>query len=112
MATVLIPRAYIPSAREYFRGAVDIFVEVDGAKRKDRIFREAGRLAAEEGGTPLLDDELLSEVASITEHPSPFVGRFDEKYLPLPRDVLITSMRHHQRYFPIARAGGACFPAS
>lgn len=103
--------ASIPSAGEYFRMLPALFVEVDGAKRKARILSEAQRLAAGEGGKPLLDDELLSEVASISEYPSPFVGRFDGKYLYLPRDVLITSMRHHQKYFPVVGADGALLPA-
>ena len=103
--------AYVPSAREYFRVMSSVFVEVDGAKRIERILREAERLAAGEGGRPLLDEELLSEVASISEHPSPFVGRFDSKYLELPKDVLVTSMRHHQRYFPIIGDDGHLRPA-
>jgi len=103
--------AYVPSAGEYFRVLSSVFVEVDGEKRTEKILGEARRLAAREGGKPVVDEELLSEVASISEHPSPFVGRFDAKYLGLPKDVLITSMRHHQRYFPIVGDDGALRPA-
>ncbi|HHY76371.1 MAG TPA: glycine--tRNA ligase subunit beta [Firmicutes bacterium] len=109
---VLHPKeTYVPSAQEYFQVASSIFVEVDGAKRKDRILSEAGRLAASVGGRPVVDEELLSEVASICEHPSPFIGRFDERYLSLPKEVLMTSMKHHQRYFPVVGEDGALRPA-
>ncbi|MGI6667078.1 MAG: glycine--tRNA ligase subunit beta [Bacillota bacterium] len=103
--------AYIPSAREYFRAVSAAFVEVDGEKRKAKILEEARRLSAAEGGQPLVDDELLSEVTSLSEYPSPFLGRFDERYLSLPKDVLITSMRHHQRYFPVVGHDGTLRPA-
>lgn len=52
-----------------------------------------------------LDSELLSEVVAITEHPTPLLGSFDEKFLELPPEVIITSMKEHQRYFAVFKDG-------
>lgn len=108
----LYPREVtVGSAEEYFAAISKAFVEVDPAVRRENIVRGARRLAAEVGGEPVIDDELLSEVTSIVEHPTAFLGRFDDRYLRLPVEVLMTSMRHHQRYFPIVGSDGAVRPA-
>ena len=48
-----------------------------------------------------IDKELLEEIVTITEYPTPLLGTFDEKFLELPDEVIITSMKEHQRYFPV-----------
>lgn len=71
-----------------------------------RTIRErAASLAATVGGTIAADDDLLAEVANLVEAPNPILGRFSEEYLALPREVLITVMRKHQRYFAIEDSG-------
>lgn len=55
-------------------------------------------------------DDLASEVAALNEWPVPVVGGFDEKYLALPEEVLITTLEHHQRYFPVRGRGKAGKP--
>lgn len=52
-----------------------------------------------------VDEDLLQEVVAITEHPTPLLGSFDESYLRLPPEVIITSMKEHQRYFPVFKEG-------
>lgn len=109
---VLHPRQIsVDSAESYFEAMARAFVQVDLTVRSESIAREAEYLSSSVNGTPVVDDELLSEVSCISEHPSAFLGRFDEKYLRLPVEVLMTSMRHHQRYFPIAGKDGGVCPA-
>lgn len=75
-------------------------------ERREMIRREV-RLAAErEGLIALIDEDLVSEVVHLVEWPVPLIGRFDEELLEVPREVLITSMRTHQRYFPAESAPG------
>src|SRR5439155_21914858 len=62
-------------------------------------------LAAEVGGAVPDDPALLAEVANLVEAPTPLRGAFDPRFLALPREVLVTVMRKHQRYFPIERDG-------
>jgi glycyl-tRNA synthetase beta chain len=101
----------IESAGGYLSSIAEAFVEVDPAARTESIVREARNLAAAVGGEPVIDDELLSEVSSMAEHPAAFLGRFDERYLRLPVEVLMTSMRRHQRYFPVVGKDGGVRPA-
>ena len=100
----------IEAAGSYFRAMDECGVMVDPSARKERIVDGARRAAAELGGLPVIDEDLLSEVSSLCEHPSPFLGRFEERYSKLPREVLITAMQHHQRYFPIESSDGAVLP--
>lgn len=86
---------YVAKAREHF-------VIVDPAERKKIIAREIERVAREEGGALNVDEELLEEVAYLVEDPTPLCGSFDEEFLQLPDELLITSMKEHQRYFTLA----------
>ncbi len=93
--------AVIPHADQYFNVTKALGVEVDQDVRKQNILKDARILANSISGTPLVDEALLSEVVFLCEHPAGFLGEFDEKYLDLPKEILITAMQHHQRYFPI-----------
>lgn len=57
-----------------------------------------------------LDEELLEEVTNLVEYPTAFVGSFDEKYLSVPDEVLVTSMKEHQRYFEVRNDQGLLMP--
>ena len=57
-----------------------------------------------------MSDELLDEVTALVEWPVPLAGRFEERFLSLPREVLISTLEDHQRYFPVAGADGALLP--
>ena len=52
------------------------------------------------------DSNLLDEVTNLVEYPTAFVGNYDEKYLSVPEEVLVTSMKEHQRYFPVLAEDG------
>ncbi|MBF0341658.1 MAG: glycine--tRNA ligase subunit beta [Magnetococcales bacterium] len=68
------------------------------------------RLAAAEGGEALVDEGLVQENAGLTEWPIPMVGRFADSYLEIPAEVLATSMKYHQKYFPVRGADGGLKP--
>ena len=77
------------------------YVIVDEKKRRQIILKGLNRLAREKGGNFMNDEELLDEVIQINEYPTPFIGGFDVDYLKLPKEVVVTPMKDHQRYFPI-----------
>lgn len=56
------------------------------------------------------DNELLNTLVNLTEWPTPITGSFDPEFLDLPKEVLITVMRHHQRYFPVESSEGVLAP--
>jgi len=69
------------------------------------------RMAAEAvGGRVLPSEELLETVTFLTEYPTVVCGNFDREYLKLPQEVLITTMIHHQKYFPVVDENGALLP--
>jgi glycyl-tRNA synthetase beta chain len=83
---------------------------VDPAERKKRIEEEMIREAASVRGRVLKDEELLGEVSFLVEYPVAHGGSFDKGFLSLPRDILIHSMKEHQRYFPVIDEGGNLLP--
>lgn len=85
---------------DYFKALEKKHVIVDQQKRKDMIIEQIEELDIN-GGKPLLDEELVEEVVELVEYPTAFYGSFDKKFLKLPKEVLITSMIEHQRYFPV-----------
>ncbi len=85
-------------------------VVADFAARRERIREGVSAAAAALGGRALLDDALLDEVTALVEWPVPLAGRFEPRFLDLPREVLISTLEDHQRYFPLERADGALLP--
>jgi glycyl-tRNA synthetase beta chain len=85
-------------------------VIVDPAERKKRIGDEMIREGARVSGKVLRDEELLDEVNFLVEYPVALCGTFDGKFLSLPRDILIHSMKEHQRYFPVVDDHGQLLP--
>ena len=69
--------------------------------RRDMIVSGFEDIEREFGVIIERDDELLEEVVAITEYPTALIGKFDSEFLRLPNEVVITSMKEHQRYFPI-----------
>jgi len=100
----------IPSAGRYFDIMQQASVVVDPGVRNRTIVDGARRAASELRGEPVIDEDLLSEVSSLCEHPSAFLGRFEGRYSRLPKEVLVTAMKHHQRYFPIQDDEGNVLP--
>ena len=69
--------------------------------RRDIILKGLNSLASQVGGEYMKDEDLLDEVVNIVEYPTVLVGEIDHSYLELPREVITTPMKDHQRYFPI-----------
>ncbi|WP_298267613.1 glycine--tRNA ligase subunit beta [Geobacter sp.] len=86
------------------------FVIPDPERRKETIRREIHRVAKTAGGHLLPDEGLLDEVTFLCEYPSAVHGTFSPEFLKVPREVLITSMRSHQRYFSIVDGEGRLMP--
>ncbi|MFW5787386.1 MAG: glycine--tRNA ligase subunit beta [Halanaerobiales bacterium] len=90
----------INNADNYFDKLKDYFVIVKQNERKDKIIEQLNSLKKDVGKIEILND-LLEEVIELVEFPTAFIGKFDEEFLQLPDEVLITSMVKHQRYFPV-----------
>jgi glycyl-tRNA synthetase len=95
------PTISINSFREYGETLQSQGVILDRDTRQDNILRQAQSLAQRINGLVVRDDGLLDEVTNLVEAPTAFMGAFDQEYLSLPRQVLITVMRKHQRYFAL-----------
>ena len=92
----------IRSASEYDRVLLEQGrVVTDWQIRKNLIRDQMNALQKEFDATTLNDEELLDQVTNLVEWPHVFCGSFDESFLELPPEVLITSMRHHQKFFPM-----------
>ncbi|MBI1208285.1 MAG: glycine--tRNA ligase subunit beta [Azospirillum sp.] len=86
------------------------YVVLDREERKTKILDGATALAAEERLALAPDDGLLDEVAGLVEWPVVLIGSIDEKFMGVPPEVLITSMRTHQKYFATLRQDGSLAP--
>ncbi len=86
------------------------YVILDIAERRRLILQGAQAAAEGVGGHVLPDDELLDEITELVEFPQPLVGQFEEKYLALPPELLITVIKKHQRYFAVTDGLGALLP--
>ena len=76
------------------------------AKRRAAIRAGVIAAATESGGSALIEDALLDEVTALVEWPVPIAGRFEQRFLALPREVVIATVQDHQRYFPVEGADG------
>jgi glycyl-tRNA synthetase beta chain len=86
-------------------------VLADFAARRARIRTEVATVASAVEGRALVSEALLDEVTALTEWPVALAGRFEERFLALPREVLICTLEEHQRYFPVEDAHGQLLPA-
>jgi len=102
---IATPGAYVATLRE--RG----FVLADFAERREKIRVGVTELAQAQGGTPVMSDALLDEVTALVEWPVPLAGAFEQRFLELPREVLIATLQDHQRFFPLASTDGRLLPA-
>ncbi|MFD0715097.1 glycine--tRNA ligase subunit beta [Paenibacillus sp. GCM10027626] len=97
------PADYIERMREQY-------VIADPLERERLIVEQIEALAAEKGWTIAIKEDLLEEVLFLVEYPSVLFGTFDPAFLHIPQEVLITSMREHQRYFPVLDQAGKLLP--
>lgn len=86
------------------------YVVADFERRRSLVRERVAAAAASLGGRPLMSDALLDEVTALVEWPVPLAGRFEERFLSLPREVLISTLEDHQRYFPVEGADGLLLP--
>jgi glycyl-tRNA synthetase beta chain len=98
------PSDYAAALRERGR------VLADFAERRERIRSQVVARAQKLGGRAVVDDALLDEVAALVEWPVAVEGRFEERFLQLPREVLVSTLQEHQRYFAVEDASGALTP--
>jgi len=96
--------------QSYLQKTREAFVIVDPLERKRKIEDEMIREGARVSGRVLKDEDLLDEVSFLVEYPVALCGGFDHKFLSLPREILIHSMKEHQRYFPLVDDHGVLLP--
>lgn len=85
----------------YEKQLLDNFVVANKDKREQLIIDQIKDLEAQEKFTIQVDPDLLVEVRNLVEYPTAFFGRYEDEFLELPAEVLVTSMQEHQRYFPV-----------
>ncbi len=95
--------SYVDAARKHF-------LIVDFQERMALVSQLCKDAASEVGGVILEDTDLLEEVTGLVEYPTPVLGQVEDDYLDLPREVLITTMKHHQRYFSVVNKAGDLLP--
>ena len=101
----------IESPQSYVQQLQDAYVIADFAKRREIIRSGVEQLAAQVEGTAVIDRDLLDEVSALNEWPVPLMGRFDEHFLEVPAQALISSMKEHQKYFHLVDAEGKLISA-
>ena len=97
---------HLASADQYVQLCRQASVIVDFEERKSLINEDLKQIADRFNARIDLDQDLLDEVTSLVEWPVVLTGSFDEKYLKIPDDVLISAMRKHQRYFHMRNQQG------
>jgi glycyl-tRNA synthetase beta chain len=98
------------SPADYARVLSEASVLADFAARRERIRERVAEAGEKLGGHALLDPELLDEVTALCEWPEAVAGDFEARFLELPREVLISTLQVHQRYFPVATRDGKLLP--
>ena len=100
----------IADADSYEKACEEQFIIVDQNKRKTMIREQIEEVARANGGKAEITVDLLDEVLYLVEYPTALCGKFEDKYLKLPPEAVITPMRDHQRYFPVKDAAGRLLP--
>lgn len=102
--------AVITNPADYESVLKEQFVIPVYEERKDKILEQIREIERENGFQVPVDEELLQEVTNLVEYPTAFVGDFPDAFLEIPDEVLITSMKEHQRYFPVKSSEGNLLP--
>ncbi|MDY6351069.1 MAG: glycine--tRNA ligase subunit beta [Selenomonas sp.] len=100
----------IAKASDYVDACEKAFIIVEPERRKAMIRQQIEEVAKANGGKAEITEDLLEEVLYLVEYPTALCGKFEEKYLKLPPEAVITPMRDHQRYFPVKDADGKLLP--
>jgi len=97
----------IDGAKDYFETLKDGGVTLFPQERAEKILGDFKNIENNHSIDIEIDDALFAEVVAITENPTPLLGSFDKEFLRLPPEVIITSMKEHQRYFPVFNKNGS-----
>lgn len=100
----------ISSFAEYKEVLYSAFVVLDTEERKKIIISEAERFAADLNAVIEKDEELFETLSYLVEYPIPMLGSFEERFLKLPKEILINTMKKHQKYIPILKPDGVLLP--
>ena len=107
----LAPEDFVIAAPADYEAACEkAYIIVDPERRRAMICEQIAAVAQKCGGTAEITPDLLEEVLYLVEYPTALSGSFEEKYLALPAEAVITPMRDHQRYFPVKAADGSLLP--
>jgi glycyl-tRNA synthetase beta chain len=100
----------LSTASEYIQKLRDAYVFADISERKELVLKSVESAAKSVAGAYLPDEELLDIVTNLVEQPDAVCGGFNKKFLELPDEILITSMREHQKYFAVTDKDGKLMP--
>lgn len=100
----------LSGAASYVSDMLAAKVRVDFEARRSLIAEQIEKTAQDLGGEAVIDQALLDEVTALNEWPMPIAGQFDEAFLSLPKEVLIATMKGHQKYFHVVDANGDLLP--
>lgn len=100
----------IYNADSYIEQLRQAYVIADNNERETIIKKQANELADSINGSAVYDDTLLAEISALVEWPVALMGSFDESFLEMPKQVLISSMQSHQKYFPVINSSGRLMP--
>jgi glycyl-tRNA synthetase beta chain len=100
----------IESPASYSHDLRGAFVVADFAKRREQIAKRVEELAKAENGTAIVPPALLDEVTALVEWPVPLVCSFEERFLEVPQEALITTMQDNQKYFCLVDGNGKLLP--
>ncbi len=100
-----------PHASQFFSCLSERYVMAHFSERRAAIVQQSNKLADAMQAHVVWDEELLDEITNLVEYPTALIGQFDPAFLDLPRCVLVTAMKKHQRYLPLAGSDGHLLPA-
>lgn len=100
----------IRNFKEYVAKLQKAYVVVDQDRRREMVKQLVTKAATQVGGRAVIEPELLEQVTHLVEYPTLVRGGFPEEYLSLPKELIITPMRKHQRYFPVVDKKGKLLP--
>ena len=100
----------IEQAMEYESSLEKAYVVADFSRRSDMIRQRVNEQGVTLGGQAIIDEDLLDEVTALVEWPVPLAGKFEERFLQVPAEALISSMKEHQKYFHVVDSKGNLLP--
>ncbi|WP_313087094.1 glycine--tRNA ligase subunit beta [Pseudomonas sp.] len=103
-------RVHISKPSSYLEDLRGAHVIADFAERRELIAKRVDQLAADQNGTAIVPPALLDEVTALVEWPVPLVCSFEERFLDVPQEALITTMQDNQKYFCLLDANGKLLP--